>query len=190
MDAYATRSPRDFELASRGGSSHHEERRDDRRPREPEYPPQRTPEERFRGEDRYREKRTKEGSTRREDAFIGSGDNRGSHGTKSGGKGEGQRSGQGKSWPQGQSTPEGYEGPSASRARREGRSSQLWKKGEEVEAEKLHPGELRDGLMIAIPTASYFLQECRVSGKVQGLEMKGGETHARSSLWAPPASTF
>ena len=57
-----------------------------------------------------------------------------------------------------------------------------WRRGDEVEAEKLHPGELKDGLLVAIPAASYFLQECRVSGKVQGVEMKGGETHCHLLL--------
>jgi hypothetical protein len=57
-----------------------------------------------------------------------------------------------------------------------------WRKGEAVESEKLHPAELGRGLLLAVDTASYYLNECKVSGRIHGIEVSEGEVYVGLQL--------
>ena len=57
-----------------------------------------------------------------------------------------------------------------------------WRRGEEVDIEKVQLGWIGTGALVALPAASYYLQECKVAGTLQGIEMKDGEVHGQLHL--------
>ena len=57
-----------------------------------------------------------------------------------------------------------------------------WRRGEEVDIEKVQLGWIGTGALVALPAASYYLQECKVAGTLQGIEMKDEEVHGQLHL--------
>eukprot|EP00435_Cladocopium_sp_Y103_P057648 s184_g19.t3 len=58
----------------------------------------------------------------------------------------------------------------------------LWLAGREVEACKVPPLELGEGVRVAMDSAVYYHQECKVAGTIQGLEVREGEASLRLTL--------
>ena len=58
---------------------------------------------------------------------------------------------------------------------REMAPEEKWAAGQEVAAEAVKMSDLSEGVTIVVPRASYYLRECKVAGKVKGIEVKEGE---------------
>eukprot|EP00435_Cladocopium_sp_Y103_P021029 s2172_g5.t1 len=57
-----------------------------------------------------------------------------------------------------------------------------WRAGQEVEACQVPPLEWSEGVKVVMEAAVYYHQECKVSGVVQGLEVRGGEVILKMAL--------
>ena len=63
-----------------------------------------------------------------------------------------------------------------------GTPEERWARGDEVDACRVPPWELGEGVKVAAETASYYQQECKVAGEIQGVEVREGQVSLRLTL--------
>ena len=61
-------------------------------------------------------------------------------------------------------------------------ADEKWKRGEEVGAGELYPLALEEGTMVAVTQGMYYLKECKIAGKVLGVDIRGGSVYAKMAL--------